>query len=173
MLHVVADDSFQGPTENAGHFLQLAMKVIARLLLSAFEHRAERDVDHERHCERLGEDVQSNSGKPRSSPPLSRERHPGVVLSAPHARWVFDTNFGLPGTDACIENWLEHSVGPTGASKRHAIFRHCTETDARNDDQGRDDKRGKVLVQSVAFPTTSRVFVFRDGNLGLLDRGHC
>ena len=43
-----------GQTENAGHFLQLAAmaighKVIALLLLSQFEHRAERDVAHERH----------------------------------------------------------------------------------------------------------------------------
>ena len=58
---------FRGHTENAGHFLQLAImaighKVIARLLLSRFEHRAERDVAHERYCERVGAEVQTNSG---------------------------------------------------------------------------------------------------------------
>ena len=57
---------FRGHTENAGHFLQLATmaighKVIALLLLSLFEHRAERDVAHERHCERVGAEVQTNS----------------------------------------------------------------------------------------------------------------
>ncbi len=45
---------FRGHTENAGHFLQLAImaighKVIALLLLSLFEHRAERDVAHDTH----------------------------------------------------------------------------------------------------------------------------
>ena len=64
-------------------------------------------------------------------------------------------------------------VAPTGASKRQAIFHHRVETDARNDDHGPDGKRGNVLVQSVAFPTTYRDFVFRDGNLGLLARSHC
>ncbi len=45
---------FRGHTENAGHFLQPATmaighKVIALLLLSLFEHRAERDVAHDTH----------------------------------------------------------------------------------------------------------------------------
>ena len=50
---------FRGRTENAGHFLQLAIiaighKVMALLLLMMFEHRTERNVAHERHCERVG-----------------------------------------------------------------------------------------------------------------------
>ncbi len=45
---------FRGHTENAGHFLQPATmaighKVMALLLLSLFEHRAERDVAHDTH----------------------------------------------------------------------------------------------------------------------------
>ena len=56
----------RGQNENAGHFLQLAAmaighKVIALLLLSLFEHRAERDVAHQRHCERVEAEVQTNS----------------------------------------------------------------------------------------------------------------
>ena len=61
---------FRGHTENAGHFLQLAImaighKVMALLLLLLFEHRAERDVAHERHCERVGAVVISIPSSPR------------------------------------------------------------------------------------------------------------
>ena len=57
---------FRGHTENAGHFLQLATmaighKVIALLLLSLFELRAEPEIPHERHCGRVGAEVQTNS----------------------------------------------------------------------------------------------------------------
>ena len=57
---------FSGHTENAGHFLQPATMaighmVIALLLLSLFEHRAEHDVAHEHYCERVGAEVQTNS----------------------------------------------------------------------------------------------------------------
>ena len=57
---------FRGHTETNGHFLQLATmaighKVIALLLLSMFEHQAERDVAHERHCKRGEAEVQTNT----------------------------------------------------------------------------------------------------------------
>ncbi len=61
---------FRGHTENAGHFLQptimaIGHKVMALLLLLLIEHREERDVTHERHCERVGAVVISIPPAPR------------------------------------------------------------------------------------------------------------
>jgi hypothetical protein len=41
--------------------MAIGHKVIALLLLSLFEHRAEHNVAHERHCERVEAEVQTNS----------------------------------------------------------------------------------------------------------------
>jgi hypothetical protein len=82
----------RGHTENAGHFLQLAImaighKVIALLLLSLFEHRAGRDVAHERHCERVGAEVQPNSdnlgtAKEASASPIEQASSLYIFLGA-------------------------------------------------------------------------------------------
>ena len=84
---------FKGQTENAGHFLQpttnaIGHKVIALLLLSLFEHRAECDVAHERHCERKGADMQTDSDHlgttKEASAVLRRALLAGLGLVGPH-----------------------------------------------------------------------------------------
>ncbi len=57
---------FKGQAENAGHFLQpttkaIGHRVIALFLRSLRLDRAEREDTHQRHCEWVGADLQTNS----------------------------------------------------------------------------------------------------------------
>lgn len=76
-----------GQTENAGHFLQLTAmatghKVMALLLFLPFENRTERDATLERHCKRIGTEVQTNLIRRRAA-----EKDSGSLVGPPHVCW--------------------------------------------------------------------------------------
>ena len=62
--------------------MAIGHKVMALLLLLLFEHRAERDVAHERHCERVVAEVQTNSNYLGTA-----EKDSGSLVDPPHVGW--------------------------------------------------------------------------------------